>query len=367
MKFTIPQGDLIDALRKSRVVLGRSQAGAVPVFGCVLIQANSERIYFVTTNGDMRLRIDVAAKVEAVGAILLPCERLISVIAPMRGEVTVSVSNKVVSLSGGPVNAKLHGLDATEFVPSQPDDPATIEFSAPCATVADWLTRVRVAMMKEPARPMLQGIHLRDQRGFLCLEAADGRRVHLIETRTEIEDIDAIIPAPAVNAMSDLLDGEGEATLSVSENRLTLSTEGMTFRSQLLNFEYPSLKPFFPDPNPEHVEVIVEAALGALDSALAIQAKDTPSVHVLASEKEITFRSDVSEVGTVDANAECRAPSPRDFRVRPEYLRDALKALRKPTAQIEVNPGRLPVAIREGGFTAVVGCMYPPVQQPQTK
>ncbi len=99
---------------------------------------------------------------------------------------------------------------------------------------------VALAASKDPARPVLNGVHLKCLDGELVIEATDGYRLHRAVAGSLEADFEALIPAAwLVTTISQVKPGKGPTKLELTETRASISNDMETRSVALIAGEYP--------------------------------------------------------------------------------------------------------------------------------
>ncbi|MFJ3497922.1 MerR family transcriptional regulator [Streptomyces sp. NPDC086091] len=179
--------------------------------------------------------------------------------------------------------------DAFSTVRSLLDDrenPMTSPRTTPVRTVvaapelAVALDAVRFAAGSDPALPALGGVLLDFEDDALHLVATDRYRMAVARAVTSGHDggrVQAVVPAPLVDAMRALLGGGGTAALSLDGDLVTLECAGRRTEGQCLGHDFPDYRRLVRLPAGRRVLVDVRAFDAALRHGPVCQADASPS------------------------------------------------------------------------------------------
>lgn len=368
MKFTISQPILSEALRRMRFATSNT---ANPILGNVLIEAENDYVKLRATNGDIHIDLRLPAAIAKAGTFTLPRERLHAICQQLRGgEVAIyALEGKAVAeISGAGIRAKLHGLPVEDFPLLGADELTPVEFQIPKGFVEMLDRVVMAAAPSNIGRSNCEGVHLVTREGLLVMEAADGKRLHLIKTDISIDKpIDAVIPTAAVKAMIELC-GTGEVTALITENSATFVSQDTRFRTKLIDLEFPNTTAWVAFPASDNVVKIPREQLLAAIGHISVIQSDNKSARFVVKKDGVTLRSSAHERGDIESSIECRQDIEGEFALNPAYLKDAIADSTWDDVPLDLGKelGKDPLFIREGDFVAVIAPIGAP-QPPKSK
>lgn len=216
---------------------------------------------------------------------------------------------------------------------------ATVRLSVAAPELAAALDTVRFAASADPELPMLGGVLFDIEGESLHVVATDRYRMAVAQAGAAGHDgsrVQVIVPAPLVDAMRALSDGEGSVRLCVDGGRVTLEAGDRQAAGQCLDHDFPDYRRLLPAAGGRRALVEVAAFRKALETGPVRAAEaGAPELSVLR----------VEDGGTVTLCAD-GDDDPNRVAVNREFLLDALAAGARDRLFLELGAPTTPIAIR---------------------
>src|SRR5438045_2722933 len=229
LRITVAKDEL--AARLAVVARGVSTRTTVLVLGGIQLRAEAGRLHLAATDMEVSLRAAMDAQVADEGTVVVP-GRLLLEIARSLPDNDVTIEHKpeeaVVVVTAGSANYRLHTYSSEDF-PRLPevdmDALYTIEREALVETVA----RVGRSASRDESRPVLTGILVRFEPGRVVMAATDSYRLAVKETSVEasLPELEAIIPARALQELSRIAGNADEVQLGLHDNHVVFGADGV--------------------------------------------------------------------------------------------------------------------------------------------
>lgn len=228
---------------------------------------------------------------------------------------------------------------------------ATVRLSIAAPELAAALDAVRFAASTDPELPMLGGVLFDIEGESLHVVATDRYRMAVAQAGVAGHDgsrVQVIVPAPLVDAMRALSDGEGPVRLCVDGGRVTLEVGDRQAAGQCLDHDFPDYRRLLPAAGGRRALVEVAAFRKALETGPVRAAEaGAPDLSVLR----------VEDGGTVTLCADSD-DDPNRVAVNREFLLNALAAGARDRLFLELGAPTAPIAIRrpddEGTFSLLM-------------
>ncbi|MBP5942279.1 MerR family transcriptional regulator [Streptomyces acidiscabies] len=228
---------------------------------------------------------------------------------------------------------------------------ATVRLSVAAPELAAALDTVRFAASADPELPMLGGVLFDIEGESLHVVATDRYRMAVAQAGVAGHGgsrVQVIVPAPLVDAMRALSDGEGSVRLCVDGGRVTLEAGDRQAAGQCLDHDFPDYRRLLPAAGGRRALVEVTAFRKALETGPVRAAEGgAPELSVLR----------VEDGGTVTLCAD-GDDDPNRVAVNREFLLDALAAGARDRLFLELGAPTTPIAIRrpdgEDGFSILM-------------
>src|SRR4051795_5985019 len=248
LRITVAKDEL--ASRLTTVARGVSTRTAVLVLGGIQLRAEAGQLHLAATDMEVSLRGSVEAQVAGEGTVVVP-GRLLLDIARSLPDSDVSIEHRpdeaVVVVSAGTATYRLHTYSSEDF-PRLPDVEALSMHAVDRDALVETIARVGRSASRDESRPVLTGILVRFEPGKVVMAATDSYRLAVKETPFEgaLPELEAIIPARALQELARIAGGADEVQLGLQENHVVFGADGTwltTRRLQRKLTHYPHVPP----------------------------------------------------------------------------------------------------------------------------
>jgi DNA polymerase-3 subunit beta len=297
---------------------------------------------------EISLRASLAAETDGDASVVVPGRLLTDLVRLLPGE-TVSLAHNegdgVLTVSSGEHTSKLNVYSAEDFPRLPPVDTAlhAVDAAALLATIE----KVGRAASRDESRPVLTGILVRFEGDTLVMAATDSYRLAVKETPLEGggPDLEAIIPARALQELARLGAGSEEIQLGVHENHVLFSARDVWLTSRRIDGQFPNYKQLLPEafeieittPRAPLLEVVRRAGLMAQRNAPLRLRFAAGQLTVSAQTQDV---GEATEALPIDYDGE-----ELEIGFNPDFLRDGLDAVSGDTVQLKLinrlRPGLL--------------------------
>jgi DNA polymerase-3 subunit beta len=339
---------------------GVSTRASVLVLTGILLRAEAGKLQLAATDMELSLRASLDAEVEDEGAAVVP-GRLLLDIAKLLPDAQVAIEHRpeegAVVVTSGAASYRLHTYAAEDF-PRLPDvDGGRLSAIEPEAFL-DTVQRVGRSASRDESRPVLTGILVRFEEGRIVMAATDSYRLAVKETELggPLPELDAIIPARALQELARIAAGASELELGVQENHVAFGTGGSWLTSRRIDGQFPNVKQLLPEAF-EHELTMPREELLDVVRRVSIMAQRNSPLRLRFAEGELTVSAITQDVG------EARESLPAGFTGEPleigfnaEFLRDGLELLESDDVRLKLISPLRPVVLHGAGddFTYLV-------------
>ena len=292
MKFSIGAAAFADAAAWAiRAVSARPQA---PVLVGVLIETSADTIRVSGFDYEKTAHAVTPADIERQGRAVIPGRLLVDILGKLqkKGTVTLEVHGSKATLTTGKSKFNLALIPHGHYpeLPATPPKVATIDGSA----LAEAIGRVKVAAGRDPALPILAGIHLADGGGQLLLQATDRYRMTeaTVPWQANGEPVDWLVPTHVLEDVVRM--AAGDLDIHASESGVTFVSGNRSMGSVLTAGDYPRIGGLFPTNSPIDVVVERDALLEAANLTATVAERNTP-VRLTMSPEEIQLDAGTGE------------------------------------------------------------------------
>src|SRR5213593_1101018 len=248
LKLTCSRDELIQKL--AVIARGVSTRASVLVLTGILLRAESGKLALAATDMELSLRSELDAEVEGEGAAVVPGRLLLDIVKQLPAS-SVAIEHKpeegAVIITAGASTFRLHTFAAEDF-PRLPDVGGQLSAIEPDAFL-DTVSRVGRSASRDESRPVLTGILVRFEAGRIVMAATDSYRLSVKETDSPgtLPELDAIIPARALQELTRLAAGSDELELGVRENHVVFGAGGSWLTTRRIEGQFPNYKQLLPE------------------------------------------------------------------------------------------------------------------------
>lgn len=362
MKFLCDRDAIKDALA---CVSGRTKSGPdIPILSHILFEASGSSVKLTGHNLDSCSQATIAAEVDAKGAVAIPADRLVRLVAglPQGGQIVVAADDKVVKVKAGRSIYQFGFLPAVDFPePLTPRDPAELTLSP--AQVRRLFEMPSPAVEVTETRVYLAGIflHVHDKRLAAC--ATNGHiLIRALADATAAHFAGVIVPASACDEIVRLV-GKDDAQFEIATNLLAVTVGQRHFVTKLIDATYPDFQRVIPQSaatpmtfDAKELDAALARLIAACDkekSPIVRLAWDNKTEHVVAS-----VRSD-SANGEEHVECDSKARNASETAAQVEYLRLLIDGLGGERVRFLVDGPGEPIRIENPDDHDIVAVCMP--------
>lgn len=183
----------------------------------------------------------------------------------------------------------------------------------------------------------LNGVLLQIKSGLFNIVATDTKRLPVITTATELEDMEVIIQKHSAQTISRLFYGL-ESSAEIANNQLSVFSENIVFSARLTAGKFPDWQRIIPKDNKQSVIIGRERLEGLVKDA-SLLCKD---IVIDISDNHITLYDDGHNTEVIEEfenNADIR------FGVKAKYILDFISSFKEENIQITFKESNLPVLL----------------------
>jgi DNA polymerase-3 subunit beta len=334
----------------------------VLVLGGIQLRAEAGRLHLASTDMELSLRASLEAGVDGEGIVVVPGRLLLDISRSLPdSEVTIEhrPEEAMVVVTSGTANYRLHTYSSEDF-PRLPevDLPAlhTIDRDVLVETVA----RVGRSASRDESRPVLTGILVRFEPGKIVMAATDSYRLAVKETAVEAElpDLEAIIPARALQELARIAATADDLQLGLHENHVVFGTDGIWLTTRRIDGQFPNYRQLLPEQFEHEVLLPREEALEVVRRVSLMAQRNSP-IRLRFADGELTVSAVTQDVG--EARESMPAPYTGDameIGFNAEFLRDGLDSVDSDSVKFKLISPLRP-AVLEGDSADYVYLIMP--------
>jgi|SRR5579862_1200256 len=360
LRITASRDEL--ATKLGIVARGVSTRTAVLVLGGIQLRAEDGRLHLAATDMELSLRASLEAQVGDEGSAVVP-GRLLLDIARSLPDSDVTIEHRpdeaVVVVTSGTATYRLHTYSAEDFprLPELDEDTlSVIERSALVETVA----RVGRSASRDESRPVLTGILVRFENAKIVMAATDSYRLAVKETPVSgnLPELEAIIPARALQELARIAGGSDEIQLGVQDNHVVFGAEGTWLTTRRIDGQFPNYRQLLPEQFEHELTLPREEVLEVVRRVSLMAQRNSP-IRLRFGDGELSVSAITQDVG--EARESLPAPytgDPLEIGFNAEFLRDGLESVESETVVFKLISPLRP-AVLEGDADDYVYLIMP--------
>jgi DNA polymerase-3 subunit beta len=329
LKVTCPRDELARAL--GVVSRGVSTRTTVQILAGILLHASGGRLQLAATDMELSLRTSLDASIESDGSVVVP-GRLLLELARLLPDADVTIEHKLeeaaVEIRSGAATYRLHTYNAEDF-PRLPDPGAAERHEVDREPLLETVSRVSRSASRDESRPVLTGVLMRFEPGKLVMAATDSYRLSVKETATEgeVPELEAIVPARALQELARIAQAGEQIELGVHENQVIFTTGDALLTTRRIDGQFPNYKQLVPEAF-EHELALPREELLEVVRRVSVMAQRNSPLRLRFGDGELTVSAQTQDVG------EARESLPVSFTSEPleigfnaEFLRDGIDSV----------------------------------------
>ena len=360
LRITVAKDEL--ATKLAVVARGVSSRTTVLVLGGIQLRAEGSQLHLAATDMEVSLRAAVDAQVSDEGTVVVPGRLLLDIARSLSdGEVSLEhhPDEAVVVVAAGGATYRLHTYSSEDF-PRLPEVDTgalhTIDRDALVETVA----RVGRSASRDESRPVLTGILVRFEPGKIVMAATDSYRLAVKETPVTgtLPDLEAIIPARALQELARIATGADEIQLGMQENHVVFGADGTWLTTRRIDGQFPNYRQLLPEQFEYELPLPREEVLEVVRRVSLMAQRNSP-LRLRFAEGELTVSAITQDVG--EARESVPAPFTGDameIGFNAEFLRDGLESVDSETIKFKLISPLRP-AVLEGDADDYVYLIMP--------
>jgi DNA polymerase III subunit beta len=328
------------AEKVSVVARGLSTRASVLVLGGIQLTAGSGGLALAATDMELSLRANMEADVAGEGTVVVP-GRLLLDIARALPESDVALEyladESVLAITSGSASYRIHTYSAEDF-PHLPELEGAALQDVDRETLLGTIARVSRSASRDETRPVLTGVFVSFEAGKLVMAATDSYRLAVKETATSgpLPELEAIIPARALQELQRIAANADSVELAVQENHVIFGADGVWLTTRRIDGQFPNYRQLLPEQFEHELELPREELLDVVRRVGLLAQRNSP-LRLRFAEGELTVSARTQDVG--EARESLPAPYNADaleIGFNAEFLRDGLESIDSSTVRVKL-------------------------------
>jgi DNA polymerase-3 subunit beta len=336
MRFTISREKLQEGL--NAVSASIPTKTTLPVLANILVETTDRGIRLSGTDLDIAVSTEVAADVEASGAVTIPAKKLSELArelppAPVR---IAALGEQRITLECGRSKFKLLGLPRDEF-PTFPVVRFNESWRIKSGDLQKLIGATIFAVSTEESRPILNGVLWELRPELMRMVATNGHRLAKMETpiiASNAPASDLIVPPKALEQVRRLFPAEEELEVARGENHIGFRSPLTAVYTRLIEGPYPNYDQIIPRDNDKYAIADKNALISALKRMSVIASDQTHRIRMAFNSGMLKFSVTTPDLGEAQDELPIRYDGDQlEIGFNASYLLEALRFM--PTDEIK--------------------------------
>lgn len=292
MFVTMKESVLVDALAKIVRVVAKDTM--IPILNCIKMVVTYEAVIFTGSDTQTSIEVTIPADkengvvVEKTGSIVLPLV-FNNIVRKLRGDIIIQTNDLIATIKAGESKFEVNGMDAEDYPRSTDDESFKLGFTIKGSELNALFYKTVHCTSAGNTRPVLQGLCVETSDKGVKVTATDSHRLGIATSSVSAEDaLRVVVHRDSVVGLSRAIaDGETVEIL-LSERRIIGKTKALTFRSSLLDGNYPDVSGILPK------DAKTTLTLNRIELLSALE-----RLAILAGNNVVTFAVKQTEIGHV--------------------------------------------------------------------
>jgi len=317
-----------------------SNRASVLVLSGIQMRARGGSLELAATDMEVSLRASLEAEVGGDGEVVVPGKLLLDIARSLPAQdvsLEYLAEESVLLITSGSASYRIHTYSAEDF-PRLPeiaeDSLQPADRDALLATIA----RVSRSASRDESRPVLTGIFVRFERDKVVMAATDSYRLAVKETPAlaPLPELEAIIPARALQELARITGPANSIELAVQENHVVFGSGGVWLTSRRIDGQFPNYKQLLPEQFEHELELPRDEVLDVVRRVGLLAQRNSP-LRLRFAEGELTVSARTQDVG--EARESLPAPYSADameIGFNADFLRDGLESIDSETVRMKL-------------------------------
>lgn len=241
MKFTVKQSELQKLIKTVFPAIRPSIV--VPICETIKFEIEADTIRLTASNLQTELSIKQDQQFEETGSFCIPASKLNNLIQNLPDQpLAIEVTDKICTIKSSTGKYELPVSKAQDFPVFKVEPDKSITITADIFLSA--IKRTVFACSTDEMRIQQTGVFVEIKKDLLLFTSTDAHRVNHVEYPIESDfEASIIIPASSLKLLPDLT---GDLLLSFRDNALSIQSENISFKSSLIDAEFPDYRSVIP-------------------------------------------------------------------------------------------------------------------------
>jgi DNA polymerase-3 subunit beta len=320
---------------------GLSTRASVLVLGGIRLEATSGKLTLSSTDMEISLRASIEATIRAEGQVVVPGRLLLDIARSLPADEAVLEyvpEEALLTITSGSARYRINTYPAEDF-PQLPDVEALALRPVDRAALVATIARVSRSASRDESRPVLTGILVRFEAHKIVMAATDSYRLAIKETpcTSPVDDVEAIIPARALQELGRIASSGEEIQLGMHENHVVFGVNEVWLTSRRIDGQFPNYRQLLPE-RFEHELVLPREELLDVVRRTALLAQRNSPLRLRLQEGELIVSAQTQDVGQAQESlpAPYHASEPMEIGFNAEFLREGIESVNSETIRVKL-------------------------------
>ena len=345
MKLTCARTELAERL--AIVGRGLSMRPTVQIFAGVLMQAGSGRLELSATDMELSIRTGLDADVDGEGSAVVPGRLLGDIVRQLPAdevEIEYQAEENTLLVTSGSASYRLRTYAVEDF-PRLPEVEAAPTSSLDAEPLLEAIACVARAAGRDESRPVLTGVFVRLGSGRLAMVATDSYRLSVKESDIagDVPELEAIVPARALDELRRIAGGGGQVELAVLDNHVAFGVGGVWLTTRKIDGQFPDHTKLIPESSEFAVDLsLTRSELLDVVRRMAVMAHRSSPLRLRLAEGELTISVQTPDVGEArESLPVAYSGEPLEIGFNAAYLQDGVESVESDELLLRlINPLR---------------------------
>lgn len=329
MILKVNKKELVDAINIVQKAI--AVKSPMPILEGILLETQGQSLILRGTDVDVAMESRFNTEILEGGKIVVDSRMFGDVIRKLPNNIITleTADNNTITISAEKSVFNLLYMDPTDF-PVFPEVVNTVSFSMSQSTLRGMVRKVLSSVATDDIRPILMGMLFEAEAGRITMVGLDGYRMAMVTEETETTaQIRRVISG---KTLRDILsvngDGDGEVTLSFTENHVLFEMDQTRIISRLLQGEYLKYQNMIPDYSKLTVTIDKTEFRDAVERASVLANEGTSNLIKFSFLENTIVITSNSKLGKLREEVYCEMTGePMEIAFNAKYIIDILKTM----------------------------------------
>lgn len=328
-----------------------------PILRCVRVSAGEKEVRICATDLEVGISYLVSeVEVAKTGAVVVPADRLAAIVRESADEVlSLEALEGRCEITGSDSHFTVYGHEADQY-PSVPEFTGKAALEIDLAQLQSGIEQCLFATAKESTRYAINGVLWEIKGKKLTLVATDGRR--LARSRVSLKSVSdeqvakakIIMPAKTMGLLAKLGGGEKDSVvMKLVDNQAVLRCANVVISSNLVEGNFPKYEDIIPSDYDKKLTLSTELVLSAVRRSALLTSEESRGIKLAVGKEGLVFSGRAPEAGDAEVRMAVEYKGePIEIGFSPQFLIDALRAMKTGDFELELGQADRPGLIKSG-------------------